>query len=255
MKLSLTFLVLLILQISSIDSHPFRASSCGFESCNLDRAFDDAINEVLPSDDYMFLMDSSPCKSTGVPSTPAPTKTKDMALEIAINAADAAQAANEAQASAAAAASRQVHIQLADKAADAARTAHTVYEASKESFDKLARETRKEESLMEQLTAGLKASEANAKIAEAGRKRLEKQTIAMKAQLEQTKTSLGKLDDLIEQGKDDLENKNRILALIKERIELLSNQVEKAKNEYNQAEIDAKKFSLKKCPKIRTFPK
>ncbi|XP_037724834.1 uncharacterized protein LOC119556596 isoform X2 [Drosophila subpulchrella] len=100
------------------------------------------------------------------------------ATHIAQNAAQVAKAANDAQAGAAQDASRQVKMQLADKAISAARAADAVLEGKQTIVENFGREVREAEAVVEQVNASLETSESNVDDACAAAKTAEAQALA-----------------------------------------------------------------------------
>ncbi|EDX02658.2 uncharacterized protein Dyak_GE17695 [Drosophila yakuba] len=161
-------------------------------------------------------------------------KSRLKATHIAQNAAQVAKAANDAQAAAAMDASRQVKMQLADKAICAARAADAVLEGKLAIVDNYAREIREAEAVVEQVSSSLEVSETNVDAACAVAKAAELQAASFRALVEQTRGTLSDLDGLMEQSNGDLEEKSQMLAAAKARGDRLARQVAQARSEYEQ---------------------
>ncbi|KAH8421497.1 hypothetical protein KR009_009863, partial [Drosophila setifemur] len=156
------------------------------------------------------------------------------ATSIAQNAAQVAKAANEAQASAAHEASRQVKMQLAEKALAAAHAADAVVEGKQEIVDNYARELREAEAVVSQVCQSLECSESSAEVAFAAAKEAESEMATFKNILEQGKISLSDIEGLLEQANADLEEKTQMLTAVKGRGDRLGQQVACARSEYEQ---------------------
>lgn len=156
------------------------------------------------------------------------------ATSIAQNAAQVAKAANEAQMAAAQDASRQVKMQLAEKAMAAARAAEAIMEGKQAMVDNYARELREAEAVVSQVGVSLECSESSAEGAFAAAKEAETEANSFKALLDSWKTTLTDVEGLLEQANADLEEKNQMLAAAKTRGEQLTQQVAIARQDYEQ---------------------
>ncbi|EDV34622.1 uncharacterized protein Dana_GF21416 [Drosophila ananassae] len=156
------------------------------------------------------------------------------ATSIAQNAAQVAKAANEAQMAAAQDASRQVKMQLAEKAMAAARAAEAIMEGKQAMVDNYARELREAEAVVAQVGVSLECSESSAEGAFAAAKEAENEATTFKALLDSWKTTLNDVEGLLEQANADLEEKNQMLTAARARGEHLTQQVAIARQDYEQ---------------------
>ncbi|XP_016981604.1 translation initiation factor IF-2 [Drosophila rhopaloa] len=253
MKPILAYTVLtMILRISSARSMSFDLPLYGFDSY-LDNPSDDMSPEEANCDpEGGASVTMEPPHGHGSPYQTSPScdshrdkdncdaneiemsMTRMKATHIAQNAAQVAKAANDAQAAAAQNASRQVKMQLADKAMAAARAADAVLEGKQNIVDNYAREIRESEAVVAQVSSSLDSSEADVDCACAAAKAAEAQAASFRILVEHTKATLTDIEGLIEQTNDDLDEKTQMLTAAKARGDRLARQVAQARLEYEQ---------------------
>ncbi|XP_017038534.1 paramyosin [Drosophila kikkawai] len=206
--------------VQSCDDKPPETSSC------------DTVKPIEPAfcsqASYKFLMmdDNPTANNSGL-----------KASQIAHDAAEEANAANEAQAEAAQNASQQVKLMLAERAMAAANAATSLLEGKQAIVDSYANEIQGAESVVAQITASLETSQANEEATCAALRIADNHEAAMQIVVDQIRSGLEDLDTLVEQSQADLEEEQQMVAKAKDLGDRLAKEFKEAKAEYDEVKM------------------
>lgn len=166
---------------------------------------------------------------------------KDKSSNIALKAAEEAKAATEAQAAAGQAASRQVKMQLAEKAMQAARAAEAALAGKQQIVEQLQQEVREAEAVVQEQSASLQNSQQNVQAAVQAAQQAQSQLKTLTQAVQMAQANVGNSEQAANGAQTDFSEKTQLLEAAKTRVEQLLRQLSNARTDFNQTKQSAYK--------------
>ncbi|XP_061387830.1 plectin-like [Musca vetustissima] len=166
---------------------------------------------------------------------------REKPTNIAQQAAEEAKAATDAQVSAGQAAARQVKMQLAEKANQAARAAEAALAGKQQIMEQLQQEVREAEAVVQEQSISLHNSQQNLQAAAKAAEQSQAQLKILSQALEMAKSSLGNSEQAANGAQAEYAEKQQLLEAAKNRVEQLLRQLSSARAEFTSTKQAAYK--------------
>lgn len=151
---------------------------------------------------------------------------------IALKAAQEAQAAENAQEMAGKEASKQAKFQLAEKAIQAAKASQAALSAKQSIVEQLERELRESEVVVQDLSSSIQQSEANANAALRAAQQAASQLKMLTEAVQSSQSNLGNSEQAAQGAQQELSEKSQLLEAAKNRVEQLLRELKTARSDY-----------------------
>ncbi|TMW53844.1 hypothetical protein DOY81_001129, partial [Sarcophaga bullata] len=154
------------------------------------------------------------------------------AISIAQKAAQEAKAASEAQQEAGQAASRQVKMQLAEKAMQAAKAAEAALAGKQEMVETLEQEVREAEIVLQEQSASLQNAQQNVQAAMQAYQQAQSQFKTLTTAVQIAQSNVGNAEQAANGAQQELNEKNQLMEAAKCRVDQLMRQLNVARTDF-----------------------
>ncbi|XP_011292421.2 plectin-like [Musca domestica] len=158
---------------------------------------------------------------------------RQKSTNIAQKAAQEAKAATDAQVSAGQAAARQVKMQLADKALQAARAAEAALAGKQQIMEQLQQEVREAEAVVQEESLSLQNSQQNVQAAVKAAEQAQAQLRTLSQAVEIAKSNIGNSEQAANGAQTEYAEKQQLLEAAKSRVEQLLRQLSSARADFS----------------------